>query len=184
MLRTMRRRIKRTGYCRHRRPEWLTSEAQGDNAWTQSPCRPDVWIYGVPGQGSWTWHARWGTFWVGGGVYQAWKNQGYEWKNQGYECGILGPAVKAYGWIAEMNYGQGCPGQWFEGGAVGYHNGAWRIMYGNYGQTAGRLHSMLQKVRREHVAYRSPFEKPSMPTTPAPPINREMQAQVDALSGL
>lgn len=90
--------------------------------------------------------------------------------------------MKEYGWIAEMNYGKGCPGQWFEGGAIGYHDGAWRIMYGNYGQTTGRLRALVQKVRREHVGYRTPvYEEPAIPDRPPPRINREMQKQVDAL---
>lgn len=60
----------------------------------------------------------------------------------GYECYVnpfLGAPVKDYGWVQEMNYGRGCYGQWFENGAIGYHDGAWRVMYGQYGQTAGRL---------------------------------------------
>lgn len=102
-----------------------------DGAWSVSSCRPDVQWYGVPGAGSHVYTARYGQYWVGGGVYQKWK----EW---GYECGVLGPPVKAYGWIQEMNYNRGCYGQWFENGAIGYHDRKWNVMAGNYGQTAGR----------------------------------------------
>lgn len=112
-----------------------------DNAWSQSGCRPDVWIYGVPNQGAYAWTARFGMYWVTGGVYQAWKSQGFE-------CGLAGPPVKESGWIAEMNYGRGCVGQWFENAAIGFHDGAWHIMYGQYGQTAGRLAGFVDKIRR------------------------------------
>lgn len=103
-----------------------------DGYWSTG-CRSDVEYYGYPGSGSY-YRSRFGTYWVGGGVFQKFASLGYEC----YVSPFLGAPVKAYGWIQEMNYGQGCYGQWFENGAIGYHGGAWRIMYGNYGQTGGR----------------------------------------------
>lgn len=91
--------------------------------------------FGYPGWGAYYRTARYGTYGVSGGVYAKYASLGYEC----YVTPFLGAPVKDYGWIAEMNYGKGCPGQWFENGAIGYHDGAWRVMYGNYGQTAGRL---------------------------------------------
>lgn len=107
-------------------------------------CRSDVEYYGVPGSGSW-YRSRFGTYSVTGGVYQTFAARGYEC----YVNPFLGTPVKAYGWIAEMNYGRGCWGQWFENGAIGYHDGAWRIMYGNYGQTGGMaLAAIGHKLKR------------------------------------
>lgn len=147
----------------------------GDNFWSQSGCRPDVWIFGVPGQGAYAWTARFGTHWVTGGVYQAWKSQGFE-------CGIAGPPVKEAGWVAEMNYGQGCVGQWFENAAIGYHDGAWRIMYGQYGQTAGRLARLIGKIRRrprtEKVLWRAKDVPTNFPAPPVPPFTDEMKDQI------
>lgn len=103
----------------------------GDGFWTQSGCKSDVWWYGVPGQGCWYWTQRFGQHFVGGGLYQ-------KYASLNYECGLLGPPVKDAGWIQEMNYGKGCNGQWFFNGAIGYHDGAWNVMFGDYGQLAGR----------------------------------------------
>jgi hypothetical protein len=99
-----------------------------DGAWSYSTCRPDVQWYGVPGQGSHLYTVRFGQYWVGGGVYQAFAAARWE-------CGALGPPVKAYQWLTEF----GAYGQWFEGGAIFYRSGRWQVVYGNYGQTAGRL---------------------------------------------
>jgi hypothetical protein len=107
----------------------------GDGFWSTG-CRADVEYYGYPGQGAYYRTARFGQHWVGGGVYGKFAEGGR------FECNVqpfLGAPVKDYGWVQEMNNGRGCYGQWFENGAIGYHDGAWRIMYGNYGQTAGRL---------------------------------------------
>jgi hypothetical protein len=148
----------------------------GDNSWTQSACRPDVWIYGVPNQGAYAWTATRGSIWVTGGIYQAWKSQGFE-------CGLAGPPAKPSGWIQEMNYGQGCVGQWFTNAAIGYHDGAWRIMYGYYGQL-GLVARVVSKVRRksrakEPVLLRAkPNEWPAMPAPPVPILRAEMKAQI------
>lgn len=105
----------------------------GDGFWSTG-CRADVEYYGYPGWGA-NYRSRYGTYSVSGGVFQKFASLGYEC----YVNPFLGAPVKAYGWIAEMNYGRGCYGQWFENGAIGYHDGRWNVMYGNYGQTAGRL---------------------------------------------
>lgn len=105
----------------------------GEGFWSYG-CRNDVEYKGYSGLGSY-YRSRYGTYWVGGGVYQKFASVGYEC----YVYPFLGAPVKDYGWVQEMNYGRGCYGQWFENGAIGYHDGQWRIMYGNYGQTAGRL---------------------------------------------
>lgn len=102
-----------------------------DGAWSVSACDPSVQWYGVPGAGCHYWTARFGQYWVSGGVYQ-------RYASVGFECGGLGPPVKPYGWISEMNYGRGCWGQWFFNGAIGFHDGQWHVMWGQYGQTAGR----------------------------------------------
>lgn len=142
-----------------------------DNQWTPSTCRPEVWIYGVPGEGAYAWTAARGSYWVTGGVYQAWRSQGFE-------CGVLGWPIKAAGWVAEMNYGRGCPGQWFSNGAVGYHDGAWRIMYGQYGQM-GLMARLGRRLRRppEHVLLRCPLDRGVEPP-PVPPLLAAMKALV------
>ncbi len=101
-----------------------------DGSWSGSSCRSDVLWYGVPGQGCHYWTARFGQYWVGGGIYQRYAAADLRW-----ECGRLGPPVKAYQWLSEF----GAYGMWFEGGAIYYKNGAWQVAFGNYGQTAGRL---------------------------------------------
>lgn len=98
-----------------------------DNAWSQSTCRADVWWYGVPGSGCWYWTQRFGQYWVSGGVHQTYANNGWE-------CGWLGAPVKSYQWLSEFS----AYGQWFEGGAIYYANGSWRVFQGDMGQTAGR----------------------------------------------
>lgn len=127
----------------------------GDYTWTWSTCRPDVQWYGVPGQGSHLWTARFGQYWVGGGVYQ-------RFAAAGYECGGLGPPVKAYQWLSEF----GAYGQWFEGGAIYYSGGQWRVAYGNFGQTAGRLAEDATEVPADAEI---PPDMPSAPDPPAPP---------------
>ena len=108
-------------------------------------CRNDVEWKGYAGLGSY-YRSRFGEYWVGGGIFQKYAEGGR------YECyghPFLGAPVKAYGWIQEMNYGRGCYGMWFENGAIGYHDGAWRVMYGRYGQTGGMsLASLKHKLRR------------------------------------
>lgn len=98
-----------------------------DGAWSQSGCRPDVWWYGVPGSGCWYWTARFGQYWVSGGVH--WK-----YSHMSYECGALGVAVKSYGYISEFN----TEGQWFEGGCIVWNGSNWVAYLGDWGQTAGR----------------------------------------------
>lgn len=121
----------------------------GDGFWSIG-CRPDVQWYGFPGQGS---YYRWNNGpmrWVGGGVWS-------KYRDMGFECGPLGPPVKDYGWIAEMNYGRGCFGQWFANGAIGYHDGRWNVMLGYYGQMGLRglmrhpVKTLAGSLRRQSV---------------------------------
>lgn len=134
----------------------------GDRFWSNG-CRGDVEWFGYPGWGAYYRTVRFGTYGVSGGVYSKYASLGYEC----YVSPFLGAPVKDYGWVQEMNYSRGCYGQWFENGAIGYHDGAWRVMYGNYGQTAGRLADEPEPVipddaelppenetPREHVAGR------------------------------
>ncbi len=98
---------------------------------------------GYPGWGA-RYRSRFGTFDVSGGVYQKFAEGGR------YECYVqpfLGAPVKPYGWVAEMNYGRGCWGQWFENGAIGFHDGRWNVMYGRYGQSALRA-ALRHPIRR------------------------------------
>lgn len=68
----------------------------GDREWGPAGCtggwgpHPGLWYYGIPGQGCYYWH-RGGCceyndqcFWVGGPIFQAFANGGYE-------CGPAGP---------------------------------------------------------------------------------------------
>ena len=100
----------------------------GERFWSTSNCRPDVWWYGISGQGCWYWTARFGQYWVSGGVHQ-------KYSQVAYECGMLGVPVKSYGWISEF----GNNGQWFEGGCIVWSGTQWVIKVGDWGQTAGRL---------------------------------------------
>lgn len=128
-------------------------------------CRNDVEWKGYAGLGSY-YRSRFGEYWVGGGVYQRYAATGR------YECyghPFLGAPVKAYGWIQEMNYGRGCWGQWFENGAIGYHDGQWRIMYGNYGQAGGmRLAALTFKVKEKRGKPRPDAEVPPDPPGEGP----------------
>lgn len=129
----------------------------GDGFWSTG-CRSDVEYYGYPGLGAY-YRSRFGQHWVGGGVYSKFASVGYEC----YVNPFLGAPVKDYGWIAEMNYGKGCAGQWFENGAIGYHDGAWRVMYGNYGQTAGRLVPDPPPPADAPIPPDAPGDPPSIP---------------------
>lgn len=131
-----------------------------DNAWSQSGCRTDVWWYGVPGQGSYYWTARFGQYWVGGGVYQ-------RFAAARYECGGLGAPVKEYQWLSEF----GAYGMWFEFGAIYYSGGAWRVAYGNYGQTAGRLVEEPDPVIPADAEV-PPDAPTDVPPAPKPPKKR------------
>lgn len=51
----------------------------GERFWSTSNCRPDVWWYGISGQGCWYWTARFGQYWVSGGVHQKYSQVAYEW---------------------------------------------------------------------------------------------------------
>lgn len=64
-----------------------------DGAWSQSGCsgpvyesRPDVWWYGIPGQGCWYWTAVYGQWFVTGSIYA-------NFASGGWECGNAGPPV-------------------------------------------------------------------------------------------
>ncbi len=82
----------------------------------------------MPGQGTHYWTQRFGQYWVGGGLYQTYAAERFE-------CGRLGPPVKAYQWLSEF----GAFGMWFQGGAIYFLGGRWRVAPGDFGQTAGRL---------------------------------------------
>lgn len=126
----------------------------GDKFWSWSTCRPDVMWYGVPGEGSHLWTQRFGQYWVGGGVYQ-------RFAAAGYECGPLGPPVKAYQWLSEF----AAYGQWFQGGAIFYKNGAWQMVTGDFGQTAGRLTEDADVPADAEV----PPDMPALPASPDDP---------------
>ncbi len=131
-----------------------------DGSWSQSTCRGDVWWWGVPGQGTHYWTARYGQYWVGGGVYQ-------KYASVGYECGGLGAPVKPYQWLSEF----GANGMWFQGGAIYYSGGQWRVAWGDYGQTAGRLaESNPQPPDDAEV----PPDAPIDPTSEQPALASEM----------
>lgn len=131
-------------------------QAEGDYHWSQSGCsppRPDVEWYGIPGSGSYLRTDRFGTYWVGGGVYQ-------RFASEGYECGRLGPPVKEYQWLSEFS----AWGQWFEFGAIYYRNGFWHVAIGNYGQTTGRIFGEGQPVPEgTEVPPDAPGEPPPLP---------------------
>ncbi len=127
----------------------------GDRFWSWSTCRPDVQWNGVPGQGCYYWTARFGQYWVGGGIYQ-------RYAAAGFECGALGAPVKAYQWLSEFS----AYGMWFEGGAIYYRNGAWQVSLGNYGQTAGRLTDDPVEAPSDAE---TPPDMPSAPAPPSPP---------------
>ncbi len=130
-----------------------------DNAWSWSTCKPDVQWYGVPGQGSYLWTARFGTYWVGGGLYQ-------KFAAVGYECGSLGPPVKEYQWLSEFS----AWGMWFLGGAIYFKNGAWQVVYGDFGQTAGRLAPEPEPM--------IPDDAEAPPDPPVEPANRPSDPKV------
>lgn len=143
-----------------------------DGSWSQSSCRADVFWWGVPGSGCHYWTQRFGQYWVGGGVYQ-------KYASLGWECGVLGPPVRAYGWVAEMNYGRGAYGQWFQNGAIGYHDGQWNLMAGDYGQTAGRLAGEGVPATDAEV----PPDQPAVPTdVPAAPSATKPDRWVEVYS--
>ncbi len=127
----------------------------GDRSWTWSTCNPQVQWYGIPGQGTYYWTARFGTYWVGGGVYQ-------RYASANWECGSLGAPVKEYQWLSEF----GAYGQWFEFGAIYYSGGAWRVAYGDYGQTAGRLAEEPEPVTPDDAEV--PPDAPVAPDDPPP----------------
>lgn len=107
-----------------------------DYAWSRGTCQPqpdeEFWWYGLPGQGTWVWTARFGQYWVGGTIYQLWQAQGYE-------CGGMGTAVKSASSDFYLQWPGGSDGQWFKGGAIVRINGTWQYRWGDYGQYAGRL---------------------------------------------
>ncbi len=131
-----------------------------NGSWSEG-CRPGVWWYGIPGQGSYYWTARYGTYWVGGGVYQKFAT----YASPGYECGALGAPVKEYQWLSEF----GAYGQWFQGGAIYYSGGQWRIAWGDYGQAAGRLAEAKSQAPDDAEV---PSDAPSV--MDAPDITEEM----------
>lgn len=141
----------------------------GEGFWSYG-CRNDVEYKGYSGLGSY-YRSRFGTHWVGGGIYQKFAEGG---RFECYGHPFLGAPVKGYGWIAEMNYGQGCYGQWFENGAVGYHDGAWRIMYGQYGQTGGMSFASIKHL----LGRRKPRASAEVPPDPPmePPTTKEQKA--------
>ncbi len=137
--------------------------AQG--SWSTG-CRADVEYFGYPGLGAY-YRSRFGQHWVGGGVYQKFASVGFEC----YVNPFLGAPVKPFGWIAEMNYGKGCQGQWFENGAIGYHDGAWRVMFGRYGQSALKvaLRHPVRRLRQHPSASVTPPDAPMIGSPFGPP---------------
>lgn len=129
-----------------------------DYGWSWSTCRPDAQWYGIPSSGSYLNTARFGTYWVGGGIYQ-------KFAQAGYECGGLGVPVKEYQWLSEF----GAWGQWFEGGAIYFQGGAWRVAFGNWGQSAGRLAEDPEPVVPEDAE--EPPDPPLTPEDSPPPPN-------------
>jgi hypothetical protein len=127
-----------------------------DYGWSWSTCRPYIQWYGVPGSGSYQNTARFGTYWIGGGIYQ-------KFAQVGYECGQLKAPVKEYQWLSEF----AAYGMWFEGGAIYYKNGAWQVTYGDYGQTAGRLAEEPEPVIPDDAEV--PPDAPVTPDDPPPP---------------
>lgn len=90
----------------------------GDGYWSQSGCnvngntRPDVWWYGVPGQGSWYWrpgNANPGPYFVGGPIYA-------NFAVGGYECGGAGAPTAPEIFCTGMAYTY-LSSQRFEGGS-------------------------------------------------------------------
>lgn len=142
----------------------------GERHWSFG-CRNDVDNYGYSGWGAYYRIWRNGVpgpaIGVSGGVYQMFAEGGR------YECHVhpfLGAPVKDYGWIAEANYGRGAWGQWFENGAVVYHDGAWRVMYGRYGQSALRWarRAIRHPLRRATQRSWYPGRPDSPPDAPTP----------------
>lgn len=80
----------------------------------------------------------------------------------GFECGAMGEPVKGYQWLSEF----GGDGQWFLGGAIYFKNGAWRVAFGDWGQTAGRLVEVEAPTYTEHPPE---DERPGTPKAPRPP---------------
>lgn len=136
-----------------------------DNAWSQSGCRSDVWWYGIPGSGCYYWTARFGQYWVGGGVYQ-------KYASLGFECGGLGAPVKEYQWLSEFS----AFGMWFQGGAIYFSGGQWRVGWGDYGQTAGRLTEANTEPPADAEV---PPDPPEDRSEEAPDITEAMAALVD-----
>jgi hypothetical protein len=99
----------------------------GERFWSTDPCRPDVYWYGISGQGCWYWTQRFGQYWVSGGIHQ-------KYGQVLYQCGMLGTPVKTAGFLSEFN----AQGQWFEGGAIYWNGREWVIFVGDKGQTYGR----------------------------------------------
>lgn len=135
----------------------------GDNFWSESTCKGGVWWYGIPGQGCWYWTERYGQHFVGGGVYQ-------KYAQAGWECGALGEPVKGYQWLSEF----AADGQWFLGGAIYFKNGAWRIVFGDYGQTAGRLAEV--KVEAPTSAEHPPEGEAPVEPKPRPKMTKKARA--------
>ena len=128
-----------------------------DNEWSQSTCRSDVWWYGVPGSGTHYWTQRFGQYWVGGGIYQTYAAVVWE-------CGGLGAPVKAYQWLSEF----GAYGMWFEGGAIYYSGGRWKIGWGDFGQTANRFMPDPGPPADAEVPPDAPEDVPAVPSTGRP----------------
>ncbi len=129
----------------------------GDNAWSWSTCNPAVQWYGVPGAGSYYWTQRYGQYWVGGGVYQ-------RYASAGFECGGLGAPVKEYQWLSEF----AAYGMWFQFGAIYYQGGSWKIAFGDWGQTAGRLTAEPEPVIPDDAERPPEGEVPVTPDDPPP----------------
>lgn len=152
----------------------------GERSWSFG-CRSDVDNYSYSGWGSYLRIWRNGVpgpaIAVSGGVYGKFAEGGR------YECyaqPFLGAPVKPYGWVAEANYGRGAWGQWFENGSVVYHDGAWSVMYGRYGQSSlrrslGALRHPIRRLTQSSVGAEQP---PDAPTEEPPTVETWVEKRI------
>lgn len=133
-----------------------------EDRWSQSYCDPNVWWVGRLGDCYYWTPNHGGAYYMGGDLHAV------AYRNINFECGLAGEPVKPAGWVAEMNYGKGAPGIWCRNAAIGYHDGAWRYMYGYYGQ------HHLVSPGSDVIAVTDYVESPA-PTWSPPKFNLRMQ---------
>lgn len=127
----------------------------GERFWSGSSCRSDCQWYGISGQGCWYWTARYGQYWVSGGVHT-------KYSQVLYECGMLGVPVKSYGWVSEFANN----GQWFEGGCIVWNGSEWVIHVGDWGQTAGRFADISTPIHKVEGITDEPAPAVHVPAPP------------------